>query len=290
MSVILVTGATGFVGLELVAALKADGIAVLAPPRRSIDLTTDQDWTPWLAGVSAVIHLAGIAHTDGIDDAIYDQVNHRATARLAEACAKARVKLVFVSSIRAQSGPTSDDVLDETMPPAPTDAYGRSKWAAEQAIISSGARFSILRPVLVIGPAVKGNLALLTKLARLPMPLPFASLKAHRSLVAIDDLITAIRLCLDNPATDGKTYIVAHPQPLTLPQMLAALREGMGRRPGLLPFSTSMFELLFSLIGRADQWQRLGGALEVDPAKLLAAGWTPRTPPQEALRQLTGRR
>ena len=76
--------------------------------------------------------------------------------------------LVFISSIRAQSGPSSTEILRETDAPRPTDAYGRSKLAAEDAVRAAGVPFTILRPVLIYGPGVKGNLARLIQLAQNP--------------------------------------------------------------------------------------------------------------------------
>jgi nucleoside-diphosphate-sugar epimerase len=88
----------------------------------------------------------------------YDRVNHRATAALAAAARDAGVsRFVFISSIRAQTGPVADNVVSERDTPRPTDAYGRSKLAAERAVVASGVPFTILRPVLVYGPGVKGN-------------------------------------------------------------------------------------------------------------------------------------
>ncbi|HTZ37701.1 MAG TPA: NAD-dependent epimerase/dehydratase family protein, partial [Stellaceae bacterium] len=138
----------------------AAGVEVMQHP----DLSQSFDWTPLLAGVEAVVHLAGIAHTGRIDIAAarYDSVNRRATADLANAAAREGVRhFVFVSSIRAQSGPAADHALTERDAPAPTDAYGRSKLAAEAAVRASGVPFTILRPVLLYGPGAKGYFALL---------------------------------------------------------------------------------------------------------------------------------
>ena len=149
MSHILVTGGTGFVGQSLLRELATDGHVLRATVRRSpsspfpagvevipaMDLAQPLDWQPALDGIEQVVHLAGIAHTRaGLGAGLHDRINRLATAQLASAAAYAGVgQFVFVSSVRAQSGPSADRVLTERDVPAPTDDYGRSKLAAEQA-------------------------------------------------------------------------------------------------------------------------------------------------------------
>ena len=267
MTRVLVTGASGFIGAPLVAALAASGFAVKAAP--------DRRWL--LDGVDAVVHLAGIAHIgSGVPATVYDEVNHRATAALADRAAAAGIRrFVFMSSLRAQTGPSAERVLTERDEPRPTDAYGRSKLAAEAAVRASGVPFTILRPALVHGPHVKGNLASLIRLARLPLPLPFASFANRRSMVALDNLIAAVRFALESPAAVGETFIVADPQAPTLAEIVTILRAAMGRRAGLLPVPPQLFETPLAAIGKRDLWERLGGTLVADPGKLIAAGWRP---------------
>ena len=230
-----------------------------------------------LAGVDAVVHLAGIAHVGpriGAD--AYDRVNHRATAELAVACVCANVpRFIFISSVRAQSGPAATRILSESDAPQPTEAYGRSKLEAEAAVRACPLAWTILRPVVVYGPGVKGNLASLMRLARLPLPLPFAAFTSKRSLIGLDNLIGAIRFGSAQPATAGETYLVAEPEPVSLAEIVAALRAGMGRRPGLFPVPQTWLQAGLRLAGRGDLWERLAGALVVDPGKLIAAGWRP---------------
>lgn len=290
---VLITGASGFIGRHLTAALRRDGINVCAASRRRhgfgpdvdtpciADLTQPVDWLPLLNGVDAVVHLAGVVHSRASTE-IYDRVNRAATAELAAACAKAGVHLIFMSSIRAQVGASASRILTERDTPEPGDDYGRSKLAAENAVRMSGAPHTILRPTLVYGPGVKGNLAALLKLARSPWPLPFAALDNRRSLTGIDNLIAAIRFASDRPAAN-ETYIVADPQPVTPAQIVAMLRRAMGREPGLFPVPPAVFAALLRAAGRGDMWQRLGGELIADPAKLTAAGWRPAVSTTEGL-------
>jgi UDP-glucose 4-epimerase len=241
------------------------------------DLAETFDWQPFLQGVDQVVHLAGIAHTRGADDASYDRINRLATAQLATAAAQAGVKhLVFVSSIRAQSGPAADHALTERDVPGPTDAYGASKLAAEEAVRASGVPFTILRPVLLYGPGVKGNLALLARAAATPLPLPVRDFGNRRSLLGIDNFISALTFVLATPAAIGETYVVADPGiPPRLSDVFATLRQAKGRRACILPMSPDYIELPLRFFRRADLWYRIGGNLRVDAGKLVAAGWRP---------------
>ena len=290
MNRILVTGASGFVGRALVNELASQGHSVRAAMRqpadvfaRSVevvavsDLTRPVEWRALLKEVATVVHLAGIAHASAeLSESAYDRVNRLATTELAAAAHAAGIRrLVFVSSIRAQSGPVAYDVLRETDPPHPTDAYGRSKLAAEAAVRAAKVPFTILRPVLVYGPGAKGNLARLLELARSPWPLPFGLFRQRRSLLARQNLMGAIRFVLESPQALNETYIVADPSPFTLGSIIAAMRAGEDRSPQLLPVPPALIGLALKAMGRTEEWERLGGSLVADPAKLLQAGWQP---------------
>jgi UDP-glucose 4-epimerase len=295
---VLVTGASGFVGRALTTALATPDMPVRAaarhpsdiPPSPRVepvhlpDLTSEIDWQPLLRDIDAVVHLAGIAHAGpGIDESQYDRVNRAATERLARACKDRNVRLIFISSIRAQTGPVADHVLTESDTPRPTDAYGRSKLAAEEAIRRSGAPFTILRPVVMYGPGVKGNIATLLKLANTPFPLPFAGLDNKRSLLAVDNLIEAARHALSRPATQGEAYIVADDDPMSLAEMIAHLRIAQGRKPHLFSLPQAFFSTPLAMSGRRDVWDRIGGSLVVSAARLRASGWQPLVTTREGL-------
>lgn len=306
MSRIVVTGASGFIGRALVAALAARGhtvralsrgTAVFDAPTESAahrDLRGDgfgdgRAWLPLIKNADAVVHLAGIAHTGpGVPADDYDRVNHRATAGLAAAVRRAGVgHLVFVSTVRAQSGPAAAAVLTEDDPPAPTDDYGRSKLAAEAALARAGIAFTVLRPVLVYGRGVKGNLAALTRLAALPVPLPFAGFAARRSLLGIDNLTAAVAFALDRPQARGATWLVADPEPVTLAQIVTALRAGMSRPPRLVRVPPLLIRSGLGAIGRGRLWDQLAGELVVDPGKLMRAGFKPVTSTAAGLAAMT---
>jgi UDP-glucose 4-epimerase len=143
--------------------------------------------TAALADVDAVIHSAGLAHAMSASCT-------EATIALARAAQRVGAKrFVFLSSIRAQSGPSAEHVLTEDLAPKPTDAYGRSKLAAEQGLAELALDWVALRLVLVYGAGVKGNMAELVRLARTPYPLPLGALRSRRSLLSLDKLSSCRR-------------------------------------------------------------------------------------------------
>src|SRR6202011_4771048 len=124
-------------------------------------------------------------------------------------------RLVFLSSLRAQAGASDPRVLTEEMEPRPTDAFGRSKLAAEQGVAGVGVDWGALRVATVYGPGVTGNMARLIRLARSRLPLPFGALAARRSLLSLDNLAAAIDCMLKVEGPLRRPLITADPQPLT---------------------------------------------------------------------------
>ncbi len=297
---IALTGATGFIGRRLLKELPRRGFRVRVLLRRPTEVALDcgsaiigdlarpQNMAAALADVDAVIHSAGVAHAmSGVPADDYRVLNTEATIALARAAERARVKrFVFLSSIRAQVGPSAAGVVTEALTPQPTDDYGRSKLAAEQGLATLGIDWVALRPVLVYGPGVKGNVAALVRLARTPYPLPLGGLAAKRSLIAVDNLVDAIETVLSAPAPLRRPLIVADAEPLTVAEMIAALRAGLGRRPGLIPVPARVLALALGAAGRAEWYERLAGALVADASALGALGWTPRIAPSAGLAAL----
>ncbi len=297
---VALTGATGFIGQYLLRELPRRGYRVRVLLRRPStvplesasavigDLARAQNLSQALAGVDAVIHSAGIAHAmSGVPEDDYRLLNTEATIRLAQAAQRAGARrFVFLSSIRAQCGPVEHDVQTEGLEPRPVDAYGRSKLAAEQGLAALDLDWVALRPVLVYGSGVKGNMAELIRFARSRLPLPFGAIKARRSLLSLDNLVQAIDCVLSAPAPLRRPLVVADPEPLTLPQMIAAIRRGLGRRPGLVPVPSAMLAAACRLAGREEAYRRLAGSLVADPAALKRLGWTPSVTTPEGLASL----
>jgi nucleoside-diphosphate-sugar epimerase len=284
---VLVTGADGFIGRNLVPYLAGRGYRVIAASRTASnyrdpnivlaplpDLSLPYDWQPLLQGCSAVVHLAGIAHTYA-SEPLYDRVNRQATEALAHAAFRAGAHLVFVSSIAAQSGSFSDSELTEDDPPRPNNAYGRSKLAAEQAVREAGVSFTILRPVVIYGDGEKGNFATVHRISRLPIPLPLGALTARRSVLSVQNFSSAVITALTNSNARGETFIVSDPVPLSFSDAIASYRTSLGRPSWLIPIPERWLELSLKAVGQGAIWERIGCPLVAPPRKLLAAGWKP---------------
>jgi UDP-glucose 4-epimerase len=288
---VLVTGASGFLGKHMVRALATNGWKVRAAARDPAaipdgagvervalpDLRRAAEWGPLVEGASQVLHLAGIAHAPGtLPDEVYVRINTDAVGELART-ARGRVeRFVLMSSVRAQAGLAADHVITEADKAQPTDAYGRSKLEAERLLAESGVPFAVLRPAVVYGRGVKGNIASLATLAQTPMPLPFGGLDNRRSLLAIASLASAIELALTSPKAEGEIFLAADTEPISVADLVTAMREGLGRSPHLLRVPQGAVKRLMATFGKEAEWDRLSGNFIIDAAKLRGIGWDPR--------------
>lgn len=231
---VVVTGASGFIGRALCGTLK-DAV----PIGRSDSLA--------LENADAVVHLAAIAHRNA-SEAELQAVNVELATRVGEAAARARVPMVFMSSIKAA---------------VPDDAYGRSKARAESRLKNiRGLRLTILRPPLVYGPGVKANFLLLMRAIAAGWPLPFRSIANRRSLIYVGNLCDAITRCVESrPAA---TYFVADGPPVSTPELCRALGAALGRPARLFPFPPALLP------------KKLAGSLEADDSAIRRElGWQP---------------
>lgn len=294
------TGATGFIGQYLLRELPTRGyrLRVLLRQPSSMpmpcasavigDLARPRNMSAALEGVDAVIHSAGFTHgMSGIPEDDYRVLNTEATIGLARAARRAGAKrFVFLSSIRAQCGPTAGTVLTEANEPMPTDAYGRSKLAAERGLSEFDLDWVSLRAALVYGPGVKGNVAQLMRLARAPFPLPLGGLGGRRSLLALENLSAAIETVLKAPGTLRRPFIAADAEALTVAEIVAAMRDGLGRRRNVFPMPPALLEFLLRAIGQEESYRRMSGSLVADPSALIGLGWAPRLSTADGLRKL----
>lgn len=291
-----ITGATGFIGGYLTRDLVERGYDVRAllprsvplPPRVTAvvigDIRYPQALSVALDGLDVLIHCAGIAHQSSPDAELYDQVNTGATINLAKEAARSGIgRFIFMSSVAALCGPSSKQIISDDTVPAPVTAYGASKLAAERGLALLSIDWVALRLALVYGPGAKANIAVLAALARSRWPLPLGGLTGRRSLLAVGNLASAIVLLIERKESVRRPLIVADDGALTVPEMLIAIRRGLGRKPLIAPMPPSVIKLACKASGRMPLFQRLNGDLEVNAQGLRGLGWSPAFSTAEGL-------
>ena len=226
MKNILISGATGFIGQRLVGALDAN-IRVLSREKQSdyetivCDLQSEIVPDNTLDGVDTVFHLAGFAHD--LRDAtkiqkLYQKVNVDATIRLAKLAVKSNVnRFIFVSSVKAGGGSNFGVCVSEKDQGDPEGIYGKTKREAELKLLKIGKEsdmhVSIIRPSLVYGPNVKGNLQLMLSGIKKGWFPPLPETGNKRSMIHVDDLVRAILLVADDDRANGEIFIATDGTP-----------------------------------------------------------------------------
>jgi UDP-glucose 4-epimerase len=302
---VVVTGASGCIGRAVCARLAANGSAYRPVDRRDLaaggadagDLVNFTGWEALLQGSSAVIHLAARAHvmreSSSDPTAAFDRDNVAGALRVAEAAASAGARrFVFVSSIGVHGTATHGGPLSEADPPAPVEPYARSKWRAECALAELAARrgleLTIVRPPLVYGPFVKGNMLRLLRLVDRGWPLPFGAVRNRRSFICADNLADVLIRCCTHPAAAGETFVVADGEDLSTRELVAALAQGLGRPALLLPVPVAVLRAAGRVTGRSGEVERLIGDLQVDAGRVRARlGWQPPVQLADGMRAMT---
>lgn len=293
--VVLVTGASGFVGRHVVPALAREGWSIRRAVRRSEGMDDEvvietigpeTDWQAALQGVDAVVHLAARVHHKHEEHAVqlYRNVNIAGTLHLARSAATAGVRqFIFISTVlvhgRTNDGRapfSEDDVL------TPRGLYGMSKAAAEAGLKTltrdSAMKVSVIRPPLVYGAGAKGNFALLTRAVSLGLPLPFAAIRNHRAFLAVQNLSSFIlqRLAHPDPASNFEIFLVADREQVSTPEFIERLAKASGKNPRLFGMPPDLLSKLLIVTGRQETHDSLIGSLELNVSKAIATGWQPQ--------------
>ncbi|MGY3074637.1 UDP-glucose 4-epimerase [Bradyrhizobium sp. LM6.10] len=301
--VVLVTGASGFVGRHVVPALAREGWSVrraVRSPEGMDDevvietIGPETDWQAALQGIDAVVHLAARVHHKHEEHAVqlYRNVNIAGTLHLARSAATAGVRqFIFVSTVlvhgRSNEGRapfSEDDIL------TPRGLYGMSKAAAEAGLKTlardSAMKISVIRPPLVYGAGAKGNFALLTRAVNLGLPLPFAAIHNHRAFLAVQNLSSFIlrRLSHPDPTSNYEIFLVADKEQVSTPEFIERLAKAAGKNSRLFGMPPDLLSTLLSVMGRQDTHDSLIGSLELNLAKVTATGWQPQVSLDEGLR------
>lgn len=314
---VLVTGATGLVGRALVPALlaRADSVRVALhrpwaayPDRPSWadqvesvvigDLGPHTDWRAAVGGVDAVVHLAARVHQmrESAPDplVVYRACNTKASLELAKIAALAGVRrYIFMSSVKVLGEATTPGSAFAAHTPAqPQDPYGLSKWEAEQGLFAlapiTGLEVVALRPPLVYGPGVRGNFAALWRAVARGWPLPLGAVTHNRrSLVGVDNLVSALLTSLSHPQASGRAWLISDGATVSTAALIEAMALAMGRPAHLWRWPTPVLKALALPLGQGAALSRLCGNLVVDDRDLRQRlGWTPPLTLAQGLRQL----
>lgn len=311
---LLLTGATGFIGRSVTAALLANGESVVATVRARHaqatpvanglrwvavgDINAQTVWQTPLADVDTVVHCAARAHvlheqaTDPL--ASFREVNVAGTLRLAQHAAAAGVqRFVFLSSIGVNGNQTTTP-FNEAATPHPHDAFAVSKLEAEQALLAlaaqTGMEVVIIRPPLVYGPGAPGNFASLVRWVQRGLPLPLGAVHNQRSFVALDNLVSLVLLCADrarSPQAANQVFVVADGEDVSTSTLLRKVARAVGRPSRLLPVTASWLRAGAGLLGKRAVADRLLGNLQVDATKARTLlGWRPVVTMDEQLAKM----
>lgn len=285
---IAITGASGFIGRELVKRARDAGHTVVPLSRSETSVTSYEDapsLTQAFEGCDVVVHLAARAHLRGTDADFEGNVRAaRAVAQAAKA-AEAR-RLVLLSSIGVNGNLTRSHAFSESDPPAPAAPYARSKLLAEREVQAGGIESVIVRPPLVHGANAPGNFARLVHAVASGWPLPLASVRNRRSMVGVHNLCDFILACAVHPAAANELFLIADGEDLSTPEIIACLARGLRKRARLWPAPPALLVAAATLIGRRRTAEGVCESLQVDPSKAgRVLGWKPAIGMREGIEQ-----
>ena len=322
MKKICVIGANGFIGKKLCQGLSRLDISVRAVVRSIIlsseipnveyinagDINDIKDWSKIFLNCDCVIHCASIGHKifNQNDEILSNYLNKsvKGINLLTRQAAENSVKrLIFLSTIKVngeknsfstkmtKSKTCNESRFTHKDIPKPEDFYGMYKLEMEKKLweISSSTSLEIviIRPPLVYGKNVKGNLERLIRLIKINLPLPFGKIQNKRSMIGIDNLVDLLIRCIDHPEASGKTFLVSDGEDLSTPDLIKLIASSMGRKANLFPFPLFMLKFLGSIFGKSEEINRLVGSLWIDSSYTKEIlNWTPPISVEEGIRRM----
>ena len=303
---VLVTGATGFIGKELLKNLGFAEVTAISREKQedhnnikwvhlSLEniLTTDTLEDKY----DVVIHLAGRAHmlNDNSDDPLaeFRKVNKDTSVELAKQLAANGLKrFVFVSSIGVNGATTEKQKpFTEKSVTNAHSAYALSKYEAEVELsnIAKELNFElvIIRPPLVYGANAPGNFGKLIQIVKKQLPLPFGSINNKRSYVSVANLASFLVVCATHKKAANQTFLIADGLPISTTVLLKKLMQALRTKSFLLPLPTSLIKLVLFIIGKKSMAVQLLDNLEVDSSKACTLlDWSPVETMDEALQKI----
>ncbi|HEY1326827.1 MAG TPA: NAD-dependent epimerase/dehydratase family protein [Casimicrobiaceae bacterium] len=282
---VVVTGAGGFIGRAACASFAAAGRPFEGWSRASMgDLSaaSEDALARALEGARCVVHVAGRAHARVSTEQLRRD-NVEASRRVARAARRAGVeRFLHVSSVKVNGEWTPPGrPFRPDDPPAPADAYARSKHEAELAVQgilqSSATTLAVLRLPLVYGPGAAGNFAALVAAVRAGRRLPLGAIRNRRHFASLANVVDALGAIIDASRPVAGAHFVADANSVSTPELVRAIAAAAGVPPRLAAVPVPLLVLGASLIGRGPAVARLTRSLEVDTSSLAAVtDWRPR--------------
>lgn len=307
LPVVVLTGATGFIGRHLSTQLQTRGWSVRGMVRPETDLarlppgilpvlvdpTDPGQVREGLRGARAVVHLAARVHRPGETTSRWREEYHRDNVRPTETLVRAAAdvgvsRFVFVSTVRIH-GASRKGVCRADDEPAPPDPYAESKLAAETIIRATRElEWVVVRPAFVYGKGGKGNFDRLVQLTRLAcrLPLPLDGLTGKRSMMYVENLASLLLACVEHPAAARRVLLAADEPPVESNRLVRLVGAALGCSPHLYRCPQPLLRAMAALVGRGEDLARLADDYVVDTAPLSTVlGWHSPVTLEEALRR-----
>ena len=290
MSIIAVSGASGFLGRQLCPQLQSLGHGVVALARADL---APEKLAGRLDGVEVFVHLAGRAHilreTSNDPRAEFWTSNVGLTQLAARASQSAGVKrFVFLSSAGVLGASSPPGGFDDDSPPNPHDDYTASKLEAEACLnaeLSGAMELVIVRPPLIYGPGAKGNFLRLMRLAQKGWPLPIGSFRAQRSMIGSRNMADLIGVVAADRRVARATLLAADQETISIAELFALVSRLAGHAPWLAPVPPVLIRCALALTGRRSDIVRLTDPFVLRPAVARSQfGWMPPYSLQDELR------
>ena len=283
---IFITGSNGFIGHSLSKSLVLSDRKVRGVVRSKSyafhsknfnkilvdEIDEKTDWLSILSGCDIVIHCAAKNNnTHEIDELnSFRSINTSITKNLAEQSAKVGVKrFIFISSALVMGTNTNNRLAFlNSDKPNPSESYSISKFEAEEELWkiskNTGLEVVVVRPPIVYGCGVKGNLKRLIKLVNMGIPMPFGLLKNERSLIGLDNLIDFLIKCIDHPNAAGKTFLVSDGEDLSTADLIRYMQLATKKPNFLIPIPVFFLKFMSMFIGKQKEINKLVNSFKLE--------------------------
>ena len=308
---IIVSGASGFIGKSLITKLIEDGHHIFGLVRSPIsyfnsvyytnvlidDISSNIDFDENL-NIDIIYHLAAKTHSVSNSYKEYYDVNVLGLKSILNLSNKLKIKkIIMLSSIKVngEGFKSNHKFYSEQSVEKPLDNYGISKLAAENILKkhcgNNDISFVILRPPLVYGIGVKGNLKTLMSYIDRNIPLPIINTKNKRSLISLRNLVSALIILAHNDNAKNKTYLVADDVPISVEDLYKNIAKVMNKKLFIMKFYSFFFKILLWPLGKSRLVEKISNSLIVDNIKIKKeTDWKPTISMMDEFKYMIGKK